>query len=89
MFGQLDGQALRLCPADRIVMKNLTVNREHKFVLNVTTWDGETNSSAYSWFIGKHFCLMLQNLGKYCRKETYSFVASLFVRYNTANCNNS
>ncbi|KAG2714883.1 hypothetical protein I3760_03G048900 [Carya illinoinensis] len=48
---ELDGQALRLCPADRIVMKNLTVNREHKFVLNVTTWDGETNSSAYSWFI--------------------------------------
>lgn len=64
MFGQLDEQVLRLCQADKIVMKNLTVNHEHKFVLTVTTWDGETNSSAYSWFIGKDICLMLQKLEK-------------------------
>ena len=55
IFGQIDGQFLRPCLADNLVLKNLTVNREHKFLLNVTTRDGETNSSAYSWFIGKHF----------------------------------
>ena len=54
-FGQLDGQSLRPCLADNLVLKNLTINCEHKFLLNVTTRDGETNSSAYSWFIGKHF----------------------------------
>ncbi|XP_062173784.1 uncharacterized protein LOC133879273 [Alnus glutinosa] len=48
---ELDGRSLRPCPAESIVLKNLTVNREHKFLLNVTTGDGETNSSAYSWFI--------------------------------------
>ncbi|KAF3948785.1 hypothetical protein CMV_025262 [Castanea mollissima] len=51
IFGQIDGQLLRPCLADNLVLKNLTVNREHKFLLNVTTRDGETNSSAYSWFI--------------------------------------
>jgi hypothetical protein len=55
IFGQLDGGALRPCPTDIIVLKNLTVNREHIFRLNVTTGDGERNSSTYSWFIGKHF----------------------------------
>ncbi|PON61303.1 Transmembrane protein [Parasponia andersonii] len=48
---QLDGQALSPCPAKVQVLKNLAVNRDHKFLLNVTTWNGETNSSAYSWFI--------------------------------------
>jgi hypothetical protein len=60
IFGQLDGRSLRPCPAESIVLKNLTVNREHKFLLNVTTGDGEANSSAYSWFIGKHFFSICQ-----------------------------
>ncbi|KAM3713300.1 hypothetical protein ACJW31_01G244600 [Castanea mollissima] len=51
IYCEIDGQLLRPCLADNLVLKNLTVNREHKFLLNVTTWDGETNSSAYSWFI--------------------------------------
>ncbi|GMP30080.1 hypothetical protein CsSME_00004910 [Camellia sinensis var. sinensis] len=48
---KLDGQTLRSCPADIIVFKNLTVNQKHYFVLNIRTWDGKSNSSAYSWFI--------------------------------------
>ncbi|KDP46278.1 hypothetical protein JCGZ_10118 [Jatropha curcas] len=48
---ELDGHKLRSCPADTIVLKNLTVNHEHSFLLNVTTHDGERNSSSYSWFI--------------------------------------
>ncbi|BBH00535.1 hypothetical protein Prudu_010547 [Prunus dulcis] len=48
---QLDGQNLSPCPAKVMVFKNLTVNRDHIFLLNVTTWDGDRNSSAYSWFI--------------------------------------
>nr|XP_023876931.1 uncharacterized protein LOC111989373 [Quercus suber]XP_023893180.1 uncharacterized protein LOC112005161 [Quercus suber] len=51
IYCEIDGQFLRPCLADNLVLKNLTVNREHKFLLNVTTQDGETNSSAYSWFI--------------------------------------
>ncbi|XP_030953566.1 uncharacterized protein LOC115976435 isoform X2 [Quercus lobata] len=51
IYCEIDGQFLRPCLADNLVLKNLTVNREHKFLLNVTTRDGETNSSAYSWFI--------------------------------------
>ncbi|RVW45149.1 hypothetical protein CK203_067654 [Vitis vinifera] len=50
-LASLDGQTLRPCPADAIALKNLTVNREHKFLLNITTPDRERNSSAYSWFI--------------------------------------
>ncbi|XP_028099416.1 uncharacterized protein LOC114298962 isoform X6 [Camellia sinensis] len=52
---KLDGQTLRSCPADIIVFKNLTVNQKHYFVLNIRTWDGKSNSSAYSWFID-NFC---------------------------------
>ncbi|WKA04151.1 hypothetical protein VitviT2T_022211 [Vitis vinifera] len=51
IYCELDGQTLRPCPADTIALKNLTVNREHKFLLNITTPDRERNSSAYSWFI--------------------------------------
>ncbi|KAF8378009.1 hypothetical protein HHK36_029342 [Tetracentron sinense] len=48
---ELDGQTVRPCPVDLIVLKNLTVNHSHYFLLNVTTGDGERNSSAYKWFI--------------------------------------
>ncbi|TXG54876.1 hypothetical protein EZV62_020132 [Acer yangbiense] len=48
---QLDGQILRNCPTDIIVFKNLRVNSEHEFLLNVTTRNGERNSSTYLWFI--------------------------------------
>ncbi|XP_050380058.1 uncharacterized protein LOC126797478 [Argentina anserina] len=48
---QLDGQTLSPCPAKDIVFRNLTVNSDHEFLVNVTTSDGQTNSSAYSWFI--------------------------------------
>ncbi|CAI0457628.1 unnamed protein product [Linum tenue] len=48
---ELDDQALRSCPADSIVLRNLTVNQKHTFLLNVTTQNGDRNSSSYSWFI--------------------------------------
>ncbi|CAL9014838.1 unnamed protein product [Prunus brigantina] len=48
---QLDGQTLSPCPAKVMIFKNLTVNRDHIFLLNVKTWDGHRNSSAYSWFV--------------------------------------
>ncbi|OVA09534.1 hypothetical protein BVC80_9101g56 [Macleaya cordata] len=48
---QLDDQTLRHCPADGIILKNLTVNHDHNFRLSVNTSDGDTNSSAYKWFI--------------------------------------
>ncbi|KAL5797191.1 hypothetical protein ACOSQ2_002011 [Xanthoceras sorbifolium] len=48
---ELDGQNLRQCPTDIVVLKNLRVNSEHKFLLNVTTRSGERNSSTYLWFI--------------------------------------
>ncbi|KAJ6298783.1 hypothetical protein OIU76_019859 [Salix suchowensis] len=48
---ELDGRTLRSCPADIIVFKNLTVNHKHSFLLNVSTRNGERNSSSYSWFI--------------------------------------
>lgn len=44
------------------MLKNLTVNRVHKLLLNITTPDGKSNSSVYSWFIGKHwspFCTFI------------------------------
>lgn len=50
---QLDGQRLRPCHVGTVVLRNLTANHEHNFLLNVTTRNGEKNSSAYSWFIGK------------------------------------
>lgn len=53
---QLDDQILRPCPPDVVVLKNLTVNGQHDFLLNVTTSSGERNSSSYSWFIGKYTC---------------------------------
>ncbi|KAA8548236.1 hypothetical protein F0562_004503 [Nyssa sinensis] len=51
IYCELDGQTLRSCPADMIVLKNLTINQKHKFVLNATIQDGERNSSTYLWFI--------------------------------------
>ncbi|GAY61078.1 hypothetical protein CUMW_206970 [Citrus unshiu] len=48
---QLDDQILRPCPTDVVVLKNLTLNGQHDFLLNVTTSSGERNSSSYSWFI--------------------------------------
>ncbi|XVE84161.1 hypothetical protein DITRI_Ditri16bG0147500 [Diplodiscus trichospermus] len=50
-YCELDGQKLRPCHVDTMVLKNLTANHEHNFLLNVTTNKGEKNSSAYSWFI--------------------------------------
>lgn len=55
IYIQLDGQTLTPCPADIIILKNLTENQEHNFLLNITTRNGERSSSAYSWFIGKQF----------------------------------
>ncbi|KAL6139426.1 hypothetical protein ACLB2K_057730 [Fragaria x ananassa] len=48
---QLDGQTLSPCPAKVVVFRNLTVNRDHEFLVNVTTPGGQRNSSAHSWFI--------------------------------------
>ncbi|XVF16198.1 hypothetical protein REPUB_Repub10bG0011300 [Reevesia pubescens] len=48
---ELDGQRLRPCHVHTVVLKNLTANHKHNFLVNVTTHNGETNSSAYSWFI--------------------------------------
>ncbi|KAJ7970605.1 Transmembrane protein [Quillaja saponaria] len=47
---QLDGKLLP-CLANSTVLENLTVNQGHKFLINVTTHNGEGNSSAYSWYI--------------------------------------
>ncbi|OIW02971.1 hypothetical protein TanjilG_13608 [Lupinus angustifolius] len=47
---QLDGKVYH-CGANGIVLRNLTQNQEHNFLLNVTTNKGERNSSLYSWFI--------------------------------------
>ncbi|KAI4348316.1 hypothetical protein L6164_009051 [Bauhinia variegata] len=47
---ELDGQVFP-CRADSTELKNLTVNQKHKFLINVTSHEGERNSSAYSWFI--------------------------------------
>ncbi|XP_054816450.1 uncharacterized protein LOC129316165 isoform X2 [Prosopis cineraria] len=41
------------CGANGTVLKNLTVNEKHYFVLTVTTNKGERNSSTYSWFIDR------------------------------------
>ncbi|GMN57513.1 hypothetical protein TIFTF001_026618 [Ficus carica] len=48
---QLDRQVLSPCPAKFLMLKNLSKNHDHKLFLNVTTRNGEKNSSAYSWFI--------------------------------------
>ncbi|MED6172218.1 hypothetical protein PIB30_048006 [Stylosanthes scabra] len=47
---ELDGKAYP-CQGNSIVLKNLTQNQEHYFLVNVTTNKGERNSSVYSWFI--------------------------------------
>ncbi|XP_028772478.1 uncharacterized protein LOC114729614 [Neltuma alba] len=49
---ELDGKAFP-CGANGIVLKNLTINDEHNFLLNVTTNKGERSSSTYSWFIDR------------------------------------
>ncbi|KAF5206955.1 transmembrane protein [Thalictrum thalictroides] len=48
---QLDGKTLKLCSLGSTMLQNLTVNHDHHFVINVTTPDGEKNSSSYKWFI--------------------------------------
>ncbi|KAM6573173.1 hypothetical protein CsatA_017253 [Cannabis sativa] len=53
VYCQIDDQVLSPCPHKLLVLKNLTVNHHHKFLLNVTTWNGKRNSSAYSWFIDR------------------------------------
>ncbi|RDX85024.1 hypothetical protein CR513_33843, partial [Mucuna pruriens] len=47
---ELDGKVYP-CQANGIVLKNLTLNHEHSFLVNVSTNKGERNSSVYSWFI--------------------------------------
>ncbi|KAL2320299.1 hypothetical protein Fmac_029268 [Flemingia macrophylla] len=47
---ELDGKDYP-CQANGIVLKNLALNQEHSFLLNVTRNNGERNSSLYSWFI--------------------------------------
>ncbi|XP_020209395.1 uncharacterized protein LOC109794350 isoform X2 [Cajanus cajan] len=47
---ELDGKVYP-CQASGIVLRNLTLNQEHSFLLNVSTNKGERNSSVYSWFI--------------------------------------
>ncbi|OMO99474.1 hypothetical protein COLO4_13262 [Corchorus olitorius] len=52
VYCELDGKRLlNPCQFDTIVLRNLTANQYHNFLLNVTTHNGENNSSAYSWFI--------------------------------------
>ncbi|XP_021888254.1 uncharacterized protein LOC110807432 isoform X2 [Carica papaya] len=51
IYCELDGKALESCPVGVIALRNLTENRKHQFLVNVTTRNGETNSSAFSWFI--------------------------------------
>ncbi|PIA51132.1 hypothetical protein AQUCO_01100163v1, partial [Aquilegia coerulea] len=48
---ELDGQTLKVCPLGSTIIRNLTVNHDHHFIVNVTTADGEKNSSSYKWFI--------------------------------------
>ncbi|KAL5717574.1 hypothetical protein ACHQM5_010557 [Ranunculus cassubicifolius] len=48
---EVDGKLLELCPFNSTTLKNLTVNRAHHFLLNVTTPNGETNFKSYKWFI--------------------------------------
>ncbi|XP_074334059.1 uncharacterized protein LOC141671666 isoform X2 [Apium graveolens] len=48
---EVDGHSLVPCPADVVVLKKLTVNHWHQFGVNVTTADGDSNSSVYKWFI--------------------------------------
>ncbi|KHN40962.1 hypothetical protein glysoja_039369 [Glycine soja] len=47
---ELDGKVYP-CQSNGIVLTNLTLNHEHRFLLNVSTITGERNSSVYSWFI--------------------------------------
>ncbi|KAJ8634194.1 hypothetical protein MRB53_027530 [Persea americana] len=49
-YCELDNQPLKSCPQS-ISFSNLTQNRYHYFLLNVTTSIGERNSSAYKWYI--------------------------------------
>ncbi|XP_039009849.1 uncharacterized protein LOC120138461 [Hibiscus syriacus] len=53
IYCELDGQRLKPCHADNLVLRNLTANHKHNFLLKVITLNGEKNSSAYSWFIDK------------------------------------
>ncbi|CAN1321654.1 hypothetical protein LINPERPRIM_LOCUS32107 [Linum perenne] len=48
---ELDGRTLRSCSRDSTLLRNLTVNHKHTFMLNVTAQNGDRNSSSYSWFI--------------------------------------
>ncbi|KAF6150086.1 hypothetical protein GIB67_002868 [Kingdonia uniflora] len=51
LYCEVDGQTLRHCPISSVILKNLTGNQEHYFLLNVTTSDGERTSANYKWFI--------------------------------------
>ncbi|XP_058093203.1 uncharacterized protein LOC131239494 isoform X1 [Magnolia sinica] len=51
IYCEIDGRPLKSCPIRSITLKNLTENRDHCFLLNVTTSAGERNSSAYKWYI--------------------------------------
>ncbi|KAF4397482.1 hypothetical protein G4B88_027222 [Cannabis sativa] len=62
VYCQIDDQVLSPCPHKLLVLKNLTVNHHHKFLLNVTTWNGKRNSSAYSWFIVPSYELVLNGV---------------------------
>ncbi|KAF7819418.1 uncharacterized protein G2W53_024873 [Senna tora] len=49
---ELDGNVLP-CGANGIVLRNLTINKQHSFLISVATNKGERNSSTYSWFIDR------------------------------------
>lgn len=96
IYRQLDGKTLNPCPANVIVLKNLAVNHDHKFLLNVTTSGGQRNSSSYSWFIGKtESCFLFSYFGKYCLKpcsllvliqsDTIPPTATVFSKQNYTN----
>ncbi|KAK6928527.1 hypothetical protein RJ641_007118 [Dillenia turbinata] len=51
IYCKIDGHTLGRCPSHRTVLKNLTANSRHTFLVNVATPEGERNSSSYSWFI--------------------------------------
>ncbi|XP_077250353.1 uncharacterized protein LOC143889862 isoform X2 [Tasmannia lanceolata] len=51
IYCELDGEPLNSFHNGFIVLRNLTVNQGHYFLLNVSTSIGERNSSAYKWFI--------------------------------------
>lgn len=84
-FSQLDGQALRSCPLGSIILKNLTVNHNHRFLINMTTPNGETRSASYKWFIGKSQSIQQLYLLFY-QVNVINFMHGLGCRYNSTHC---